>query len=151
MKLKNYTSRMGTAQIISKLECVLADMGVSNISKSYCSGKPTGLAFEISIPYNQGKKISFRIPVKIDSAKEALIRIQKPKTKQQKQRISEQAERTAWKILLDWIEIQCAMIMLDQAKALEIFLPYAIDSSGETFYNRLEIRGNYEMLIEGNN
>jgi hypothetical protein len=44
-----------------------------------------------------------------------------------KEMIMKQANRTAWKILFDWTEIHCSMILLAQAKPLQIFLPYVYD------------------------
>ena len=49
----------------------------------------------------------------------------------------EQAQRTAWKILQDWVEVQMSMIKLKQADPMQIFLPYVVTNDGTTVYARL--------------
>ena len=41
--------------------------------------------------------------------------------------IRAQADRTGWKILSDWIDIQISMIEVDQAESIEMFLAYTYD------------------------
>jgi len=38
----------------------------------------------------------------------------------------EQAERTAWRIIKDWVEAQMAIVAAGQAVMEEVFLPYVI-------------------------
>ena len=54
--------------------------------------------------------------------------------------LQQQANKTAWKILSDWTEIQCSMILLGQAKPLQMFLPFVYDmKSNETFFDKVSI------------
>ena len=61
-----------------------------------------------------------------------------------------QANRTAWKVLSDWTEIQCTMILLGQAKPLQMFLPFVYDvKNEETLYDKV-INGKMQIqLTEG--
>lgn len=52
--------------------------------------------------------------------------------------LRQQASKTAWKILSDWTEIQCSMILLGQVKLLQMFLPFMYDvQSNETFFDKI--------------
>ena len=55
--------------------------------------------------------------------------------------MEEQAYRVAWRNILDWVEAQMALLEIEMAKIEEIFLPYMVNSIGETFFERMEQRG----------
>ena len=55
----------------------------------------------------------------------------------------EQARRTAWKNVQDWIDSQMAMLETEMVKLEEIFLPYMTTPSGETFFEHMENKGFY--------
>ena len=64
------------------------------------------------------------------------------------ERIKEQSERTAWKILCDWVEIQCSMIHLQQAELAEIFLPYYYNpESNKTLWDQVK-EGSVQLLTD---
>jgi hypothetical protein len=55
-----------------------------------------------------------------------------------RKKLPEQAERTAWKIVADWVDAQMAMIELAQIEFMEVFLPYLYDASSEqTYFEKL--------------
>lgn len=43
-----------------------------------------------------------------------------------------QADRTAWKLLQDWVEVQASLIRIGMSTATEVFLPYMLVGSGKT-------------------
>jgi hypothetical protein len=55
--------------------------------------------------------------------------------------MDEQAYRVAWRNILDWVEAQMALLEIEMAKIEEIFLPYMVNATGETFFERMEQRG----------
>ena len=46
----------------------------------------------------------------------------------------EQAERVAWRQLFRWCQAQVAMIEIGMVEALEVFLPYLQNESGQTLF-----------------
>ena len=52
----------------------------------------------------------------------------------------EQAERTAWRNVLAWLDAQLALWQAGQVSLEQVFLPYARDSCGVTVYERFRER-----------
>jgi hypothetical protein len=48
-----------------------------------------------------------------------------------------QSERTAWKLIQDWVEVQLSMISLKQADFVQVFLPYVWNGQ-RTYYQALK-------------
>lgn len=143
--LKNYTSEVSASRSIAWIEGKLARHGASQILKEYGKdGRLTSIAFIIE---TKGIEMPFRLPARIAECEKMLkgeVRRPRPETYK---RIAEQAERTAWKIMADWVDAQMAMIELAQVDLLEVFLPYLFDrSSRQTFYQSLQAKGFQKAL-----
>jgi hypothetical protein len=162
MFLKNYTSNVPVSDTIHRIEKVLIKCQVSGITKEY---GPEGkiIALHFHVPIAEGKTLTIRMPADEKAALDALwldyadgdqhdgfkitgypARSYKKKTKAD---FKEQAERTAWKLVQDWIEVQMSMIQMKQAETLQVFLPYVWDGQA-TFYQRLKNNGFRAMLPE---
>lgn len=61
---------------------------------------------------------------------------------------AQQAERTAWKIVQDWVEVQMSMIQTRQADFEEVFMPYLFDGK-QTIYQRAVAAGGVGTLMLG--
>lgn len=143
MKIKNYTSSVPVGRTISYIEQELVKIGVTHIEKSYEDGIPVSIIFSIMIP----KKISFKIPANIEAAYDIIKNIPGYKGKNSEW-LKAQAQRTAWKLVFNWIEVQVAMVQLRQADAMQVFLPYVYDVvDGRTFYEKIS-KDNFKMLEE---
>lgn len=142
--IKNYTSGIAAEKSINKIEQILVNLGASNISKQYKDGKLYAISFLIMV---QGNTIPFKLPAKVDQVREALKKSYKRISTPALRKILEQSERTAWKIVSDWVEIQATLIRLEQAEFLEVFLPYVykIDED-QTFFERLKTT-HYKALL----
>lgn len=46
----------------------------------------------------------------------------------------EQSERVAWRIIKDWVETQMAILESEMVQMDEIFLPYMLNSKGQTVF-----------------
>lgn len=164
MFLKNYTSEVPVSQTVFRIEQVLIKCGVTGIMKEYAgtAGKVIAITFQIEAP---GGKVTIRLPANEERALEALWldyvdgdklsadgnsvmwTSRKRKTKKD---FTIQAERTAWKIIQDWVEVQMSMIQLKQAETLEVFLPYIYDGK-TTVYSRIRDTGFRGLLPETTN
>jgi hypothetical protein len=143
MNLKNYTSTIPASTSISRIEKMLVDIGAKNINKQYDQGKLISLTFLIDV---SGQTMIFKLPAKVDVIfKMFWDQVKRPQAGT-KEKTYQQAERTAWKLLHDWIEIQCSMIKLEQAEFIEVFLPYAYNPElGTTFFEQLK-QLDYKLL-----
>lgn len=145
--LKNYTSTVPADKSISKIERLLVDFGAENINKTYNkeTKKLDSISFLINIP-GITNTMAFKVPAKVDRVFDVLWAQYKKPTPTTKQRVLDQSERTAWKIVCDWVEIQVSMIQLEQAEFIEVFLPYVYDpEKNQTFFEKLK-ETNFKQL-----
>jgi hypothetical protein len=157
--LKNYTSDVPVSETIHRIEKVLLRCGVSGIMKEYgLNQKVIAITFRIDTP--AGRKM-IRLPADEAKAHEALwldyvdgdklndkgdaVDSWYSRKKKTKKDFADQAARTAWKIVQDWVEVQMSMIQLKQADALQVFLPYLFDGT-RTYYEALQ-QSNFAGLL----
>lgn len=136
--LKNYTSTVPASRSVSHIEDMLVRHGATDIYKKYSPEKKLE-AISFMLPV-QGRKVPFKLPARVDNCEKVLrraVRRPKPGTYD---RIREQAERTAWKLVSDWVDVQMSLIELKQVDIMEVFLPYVYDvAKDQTFYEKLQV------------
>jgi hypothetical protein len=156
MFLKNYTSNVPVSDTIHRIEKVLLRCGVTGIMKEYgLNAKVVAVSFQIDTP--AGKK-AVRLPADEERAIEALWLdyvgddmgsdgkvLWSSRKRKTKSEFIQQGERTAWKIVQDWVEVQMSMIQMKQADVLQVFLPYLYDGR-RTYYQALK-EANYAGLL----
>lgn len=140
MPLKNYTSTIAAVRSIAYIEAKLAEHKATEILKIYSSaGKVDAICFIVKVGEVE---MPFRLPGQVAAVERTLranMRRARPETLR---KVSEQAERTAWKILADWIDAQMAMIELSQVELMEVFLPYVYDRvRKQTYFQAIKERG----------
>ena len=159
--LKNYTSDVPVNQTIFRIEQVLIRCGVSGIMKEYIgtAGEIAAITFQIESP---GGKVAIRLPADKQKALDALwldyVDGEKlndrgdaiewnPRKRKRRRDFTDQAARTAWKIVQDWVEVQMSMIQMKQADTIQVFLPYIFDGK-RTYYQALQESGFRGLLPE---
>lgn len=136
MALKNYTSEgRGTFEKIQK---VLASHGAIRIMYDYGpDGQLTAITFRLDI---NGQPLGFRLPALVENVVQIMYggkdRYGYAKKITQAQR--DQAYKTAWANIRDWIDAQMALIDTRQVKLEQVFLPYLIMKGNETLFEQLE-------------
>ena len=139
MNLKNYTSEPPAITSMGRIEKALVEAGATFINKKYEDGVCTAVLFQLMV---NNAPISFKLPARVDQCFKVMWAEVKRPQDGTEQKVRAQAERTAWKIISDWVECQLSMIRLEQAEPLQVFLPYVYDLKTErTFYDRIQDSG----------
>lgn len=124
MPIKNYTTKINCYTSIGEIQTTLALHGARKIMIDYGeSGHPEGIAFAIQ---SGNTAQMFILPANVDGVM-AVFKNQRVKADR------EQAERTAWRNVRDWIMAQMAFIESGNVQIDEIFLPYLTDGK-KTLY-----------------
>jgi hypothetical protein len=136
MALKNYTSEgRGTFEKIQK---VLASHGANKIMYDYGpDGQLTAITFGLEI---NGQTMGFRLPALTENVVQIMYGGEDRWGRQKKitQAQRDQAYKTAWANIRDWIDAQMALIDTRQVKLEQVFLPYLIVKDNETLFEQLE-------------
>jgi hypothetical protein len=130
--LLNYTTKVASAKTVAQIQEILGGKGASHVSVDYANGKATAVIFGLKIGANA---IHFRLPCNVAGVSAAL---KKSSQRSAIWRDQQQCERIAWRIVKDWVEAQMALVEANQAEMGEVFLPYAIHSDGETFFQHFK-------------
>ncbi len=145
MPIKNYTSGIPVEKTILRIEMALITGGAVGIMKDYSEGKVDNISF--SIPSPEKRLIAIRLPANVEAVYQVLKSAMKRPRAETVKRLRDQAERTAWKLVQDWVEVQMAMIKMQQAEFMQVFLPYVWDGR-RTFYASLK-DNHFKLLEEG--
>ena len=137
MPINNYTSDKPIERIFAELQQTLGQHGAKQIAYDYGDdGRVHGMSFTINV---DGRFIPVKLPARVDKA-QAVLQQQwetgaiSHKNGREKTYGPEQAYRVAWRNILDWVQAQMALLEIEMAKIEEIFLPYMVTKSGETFF-----------------
>lgn len=137
--VKNYTSTVAPARTAERIEAFLAAAGATHIAKRYDQGRITGIDFAINV--DASTQLAFRLPVDVEAMREYMYRQRKARlTQVQHRNLKEQAERTAWKLMQDWVESQLSLVATNQAEVAQVFMPYLLRGE-ETFYHAVKAKG----------
>ncbi len=135
MPLKNRTSQ--GRNTFDKIQSMLSSNGADKIMFDYKEGRVVAITFSLII---DGKNMGFRLPALVENVTEILYggedRWGNPKKITDAQR--EQAYKTAWANIRDWIDAQLALVATRQVKVNHVFLPYMIMKGGKTLAETIE-------------
>ncbi|QCR23759.1 hypothetical protein [Pontibacter sp. SGAir0037] len=131
MPILNYTTKVPATKTVGEIQEVLAKAGASKIMIDYIDREPVAVSF-LAIMQN-GTELSFRLPCDWEGVLAALGRDKV----ERKFLTPEHAKMVAWRTVKQWVEAQLAFIEAEQATMAQVFLPYAVTSTGETMYDRL--------------
>lgn len=141
MAIKNYTTTINANKTIREIQEILSKHGANAIMTEYNNGEVIGLSFKIMTPRGE---MGVRLPANTDRVLQVL-RNQRKKNNQVKDTM-EQATKTAWRIIKDWIDAQMAILETEMVEMEEIFLPYMINNNGQTLYQAFK---NNQLMLKG--
>ena len=128
MAIKNYSSKVDVYTSLGEIQGALAKGGARKIMIDYDeTGDPIGLTFGLLV---EGQILGFQLPANIDGV---LAAFKREKIKVDR----EQAKRTAWRNIRDWVLAQMAFVEAGNVQADEVFLPYLTDGRGTTLYTAI--------------
>lgn len=135
MAIKNYTTRISASKTIAEIQEILVKHGASRIVIDYDEeGHAQGVMFAIKDVGN------FSLPCRVEGVWNLF----------KKQKLTgatyEQAEKTAWRNVKDWIAAQIALVESEQASFVEVMLPYMLNH-GRTLYDAM--KDQFARLEEG--
>ena len=138
-RIKNYSASASMGSIFESIQSALATHHAKRIQMDYDdTGRAIGIQFVLEI---HGHLWTFRLPARI----EHVARLVKEAVRStgsgiSEQRLADQAYRTAWANIRDWVEAQMALIDSGMVKTEEVFLPYLLldQATNTTLFDSFE-------------
>lgn len=132
-RIINYTTTVSADKTIGEITGILRANGAKRISQTYEGQRIAAVEFALETPYGEQW---YRLPARPQRVLVLLI-AERNRGKRRYDRyyvdpesppreMREQAERTAWRTVKDWIEVQFALVRAKQLEAAEVMLPYAL-------------------------
>lgn len=141
MPLKDYRTTIKSGRTVAQIQTVLTEHDASAVSVEYVDRLPVALTF--TLPTTLGVR-SFRLPANIEGVHATLIR----QLGNTKLTTLEHARDVGWRILLDWVAAQMAIIESGMVTPAEVMLPYMLDPEGKhTMYEAFESRELDRLLL----
>lgn len=135
MSLKNKTSK--GKNTFEKIQMLLAQNGAKKVMFDYANdGTLEAISFALEV---NGKIVGFRLPALTENVVEIMYGgkdrwgNKKKITDLQK----EQAYKTAWANIRDWIDAQMALVQTRQVEVAQVFLPYMVMQGNQTLYEKV--------------
>lgn len=150
--IKNYTSTVPVSRSIAEIEDLLSQAGASIIVKQYGDNGHgmnivTGFTFTIN---DNGNAAMFRLPANTKEFAAAMLAEKRRPHKGTAAKVGEQAERTAWRVLKVWVEIQLTLIRVHRIHPFQVFMGYLYDSrKNETLFQIAQREGFMKLLGTG--
>lgn len=150
MALLNYTSNIDADKTAMEIAKCLSMHGAQAVLTEYDpkEGLVTAISFRINL---NGQMISFRLPCDWKPVYEVMYKDKKSYPSFDKRYIQQQCDRqdqavrTAWRIVKDWVEAQMALVETGMSKTQEVFLPYAVMKDGKTLAEH--VQSNPQFLL----
>ena len=144
MSLLNYSTSIDPDKTASEIARCLSRHGAKAILTEYNKEDEyvSSLSFQINVNDND---IAFKLPC---DWKPVLYILENDNKVPKARRTKEQAVRTAWRIVKDWVEAQMALVETKMVTTEQVFLPYALMKDNKTTLYQKMLKNNF-LLEEG--
>lgn len=133
MPLLNYTTKIDADKTAQEIAKILSLHGAKAVLTEYDEKEGTVTAISFKIRLND-QDIGFRLP---SDWRPVLQIIENDPKIRRSDKTKEQAVRTAWRIVKDWVEAQMALVETQMVTTQQVFLPYAVMKDGHTLYEKI--------------
>ncbi len=137
MGLLNYTTKIDADKTAQEIAKCLSLHGASAVLTEYDEKEQIVSSISFRIKLND-QLMSFKLPCDYRPVLDILNKQTKSYSKYDSRYEKQQAERklqavrTAWRIVKNWVEAQCALIETQMVTTAQVFLPYAVAKDGRT-------------------
>lgn len=131
MPIKNYTTKVPATQSINEIQTALVAHGASGVLYEYekGTGRIEALKFILMVKAN---KVGFALPVQWRKF-QAVLKAQGAGRFDD----DDYCYRVAWRDIRDWVLAQLALYETEIVELPQVFLPFAVGSSGKTLYEQV--------------
>lgn len=142
MSIKNYTTTISSVKTISEIQKILAEHKAKAILTEFDNdGNVSAVSFKIDTINGE---VGIKLPINVENV---LIVLRKQKKNNTRINATyEQALKTGWRNIKDWIDAQMALIETEMATMDQVFLPYILNKEGQTLY---EMFNSKKLMLEG--
>ncbi len=136
-RLKNYTSQASMDGIFGAIQQALAAHKARKIQLEFDDeGNATSIQFVLVL---HGVNYTFRLPARFENVRKLVAESYRNSGKGiSGDRLDEQAYRTAWANIRDWVSAQMAIIDSGMVKMEEVFMPYLLVEENMTMFEVFE-------------
>lgn len=139
-RLKNYQTDMSESELFSIIQTSLAQHKARRMSFDYNDeGQAIALTFQLAVASHI---LEFRMPARLENVARLVEESYRAIGRSiSADKLEDQAYRTAWANIKDWVLAQMALVDAEMVKMQEVFLPYLLNpSTGQTYYEVVEER-----------
>lgn len=130
-QIKNYTSEVSVEVTLHQMQQMLVRARARSLMFTYnAQGEVEAIAFSIQTRH---ALLPIKLPARPVQVARVLYGGRTPTPAQW-----QQAQRTAWKNLHDWVDAQLALIETEMVKLEEVFLPCLVTKRGATLFEVME-------------
>lgn len=137
MALYMQTTKITVEKTVSEISYLLGYAGATKMMIEWEKKEPVGLSFCVRVNDN-GAECPFKLPANVRPVYDILQKQRHSRNRARNEQADmEQAKRTAWRLLLRWVQAQLALIETGMVTIQEVFLPYVLMGDGGTFYQQI--------------
>jgi hypothetical protein len=130
----NYTTSVEAGRTVAEIQELLGQHGADRVMVGYTAKRPSSVSFSLDTP--AGPR-AFTLPVDVTAMHRVLQHQHGAREIERRYATAEQAERTAWRVVKDWLAAQLALVAAEMASLETVMLPYlVVDGSGTTLHQR---------------